>query len=61
MKNLVLVLFIFFAINIEAQGGGWKPELEKDSKAALNEMIQRSPKLKDFYENAYGYAVYPLA
>lgn len=59
MKNLVLVLSIFFAINLQAQGGGWKPELEKDSKAALNEMMVRSPKLKTFYDKAYGYAVYP--
>lgn len=59
MKNLVLGLCIFFAINLQAQGGGWKPELEKDSKAALNEMIQRSPKLKIFYEQAYAYVIYP--
>ena len=59
MKNLVLVLSIFFAINLQAQGGGWKPELEKDSKDALNEMMERSPKLKTYYEKAYGYAVFP--
>jgi len=59
MKNLILVLSIFFALNMQAQGGGWKPELEKDSKDALNEMMERSPKLKTYYEKAYGYAVYP--
>jgi len=59
MKNLILVLSIFFALNIQAQGGGWKPELEKDSRDALNEMMERSPKLKTYYEKAYGYAVYP--
>lgn len=59
MKNLILVLSIFFALNMQAQGGGWKPELEKDSKDALNEMMERSPKLKTYYEKAYGYAVFP--
>lgn len=59
MKNLILVLSIFFALNMQAQGGGWKPELEKDAKDALNEMMERSPKLKTYYEKAYGYAVFP--
>ena len=59
MKNLVLVLSIFFSISLQAQGGGWKPELEKDSKDALNEMIKISPKLKTYYDKAYGYAVFP--
>jgi lipid-binding SYLF domain-containing protein len=59
MKNLILVLSILFAINLQAQGGGWKPELENDSKDALNEMIKISPKLETYYTEAYGYAVYP--
>lgn len=59
MKNLILLLSIFYAISVQAQGGGWKPELEKDSKDALNEMMTRSPKLKEYYNKAYGYTVYP--
>jgi lipid-binding SYLF domain-containing protein len=60
MKKLIFILSVFFAINLQAQGGGWKPELEKDSKDALNEMIKISPKLKVFYDKAFGYAVYPI-
>jgi len=59
MKNLVIIFSFLFTISMLAQGGGWKPELEKDSKNALNEMIKISPKLKIYYEKSYGYAVYP--
>jgi lipid-binding SYLF domain-containing protein len=59
MRKLIYGLGIFFALNLHAQGGGWKPELEKNSKEALNEMMERSPKLKTYYEKAYGYAIYP--
>ena len=38
---------------------GWKPELEKDSKEALEMMITDAPKLKTYKDQAYGWAVYP--
>jgi lipid-binding SYLF domain-containing protein len=42
-----------------SQVGGWKPGLEKDAKEALNNMLEEMPNLKNFYDQAYGYAVYP--
>jgi len=50
---------LIFSFNLNAQVGGWNPELVKDSKEALNEMIQKSPKLLNFKNKAYGYAVFP--
>lgn len=59
MKNLVIVLSVLFSISLQAQIGGWKPELESDSKKTLNSMMENAPKLKTFYNKAYGYAVFP--
>ena len=54
-----LLLSIIFTITLNAQVGGWNPELVQDSKEALKEMIQKSPKLATFKNKAYGYAVFP--
>lgn len=54
-----LLLNIFFAFSLHAQVGGWNPELVEDSKEALHKMIQQSPKLINFKNKAYGYAVFP--
>ena len=54
-----LLLSFIFTITLNAQVGGWNPELVKDSKEALNKMIQKSPKLATFKNKAYGYAVFP--
>jgi lipid-binding SYLF domain-containing protein len=59
MKNAMLIISFLITIGLQAQGGGWKPELEKDANKALNEMMKRSPKLKTYYDKAYGYVVYP--
>ena len=53
------ILSLVFSYTMNAQVGGWNPELVKDSKEALNTMMQKSPKLKTFYNKAYGYAVFP--
>ncbi|MEN8186659.1 MAG: YSC84-related protein [Bacteroidota bacterium] len=60
-KSHVLVFFIsaIVSFTMNAQVGGWKPELTKDSKAALNKMIEANPDLKTFYNEAYGYAIFP--
>jgi len=59
MKNIITILTVLMTISITAQVSGWKPELEKDSRQALNEMIERSPKLKTFKNKSFGYAVFP--
>jgi lipid-binding SYLF domain-containing protein len=56
--SLLLLNFVFIYTSF-AQIGGWKPELEKDAKEALTQMITDNPKLETFKEKAYGYAVYP--
>jgi lipid-binding SYLF domain-containing protein len=60
-KLQAFILFLAFAISfsLSAQVGGWNPELVKDSKEALNNMIKANPKLKTFKSKAYGYVVFP--
>lgn len=59
MHFLMLLTCVAFSFTSYAQIGGWKPELEKDSRAALQQMIDDVPKLQTFKNEAYGYAVYP--
>lgn len=59
-KNiLILLLNLVFIYGAYAQVGGWKPELEKDAKEALTQMLEDSPKLEAFKDKAYGYAIFP--
>lgn len=59
MKSLVFIISILFTVSLQAQIGGWKPELEKDANKTLTSMMEKAPKLKTFYNKAYGYAVFP--
>lgn len=60
-KSQILTLFLStimsFAIN--AQVGGWKPDLVKNSEKAMNKMLTHAPKLNSFKSKAYGYVVFP--
>ncbi len=56
---LTMVLTVVFTATLVAQVGGWKPELEKDANAALEEMLESSPKLQTYVDQAYGYVVFP--
>ena len=59
-KKLALPLFALVITNVSfAQVGGWNPELENESRAAMNSMIEEAPKLQSFYDKAYGYAIFP--
>ncbi len=58
-KMTGVVIITLFSMNIMAQVGGWKPELVKDSKAALQKMMEKTPKLQILYDESYGYAVFP--
>lgn len=58
-RRTLFLLFMLFSFYGFSQIGGWKPGLEKDAKDALNTMIEDVPKLQVFYDQAYGYAVYP--
>ena len=55
----VLLLSTVFSLTLSAQVGGWNPERVKDSKEAINTMMEETPKLKVFYNKAYAYAVFP--
>ena len=61
MMNLLLaLLFVGSSQAVLAQVGGWKAELVEDSKAALNAMVEKQPKLQSYVDKAYGYAVFPM-
>ncbi|MEN8124532.1 MAG: YSC84-related protein [Bacteroidota bacterium] len=61
LKSHVFLFFISLALSftMNAQVGGWNPELMNDSKTELNKMLEETPKLVTFKSNAYGYAVFP--
>ncbi|WP_298534158.1 YSC84-related protein [uncultured Algibacter sp.] len=54
-----LCTIFLFTITLTAQVGGWKPELKTDADTALSKMLERSPKLHTFKNEAYAYAVFP--
>jgi lipid-binding SYLF domain-containing protein len=56
---VILFLSMVFSFTSFAQIGGWNPELEKDAKEALGKMLQKTPKLESFKNNAYGFVVFP--
>jgi len=58
-KMTTVVLAILLSITMNAQVNGWNPELENDSKEALNTILEKTPKLESFKNEAYGYAVFP--
>ena len=60
MKHLLVVCTIcLLTLPMVAQVGGWKPELKQDADAAFAEMVERTPKLETFKNEAYGYAIFP--
>ena len=62
MKNFQSVLLIaamFLSFSMIGQIGGWKADLVEDSGKALDEMIEKQPKLQSYKDKSYGYAVFP--
>lgn len=59
MKTSLLIFFVSLASYLQAQVGGWNPEMEKDAATALASMIENTSRLQVFKDKAYGYAVYP--
>ncbi|WKK67435.1 lipid-binding SYLF domain-containing protein [Lutimonas zeaxanthinifaciens] len=62
LKKLPLLLLfsvIFTSFTAVSQVGGWKPDLVEDANKALEEMIEKQPKLQSYKDKAYGYAVFP--
>ncbi|NER16596.1 lipid-binding SYLF domain-containing protein [Spongiivirga citrea] len=59
IKTVVLSsLGLIISFTMSAQIGGWNPMLEKEAKAALKTMVSKTPTLKTFCDEAYGYAVF---
>lgn len=58
-KIITAVLALIISITMNAQVGGWNPELISDSEVALQTMLKKTPKLESFYNDSYGYAVFP--
>lgn len=56
---ITALLALIISITMNAQVGGWNPELISDSEEALQTMIVKTPKLQSFYKDSYGYAVFP--
>lgn len=56
---LVLILSIASSFVINAQIGGWNPELTNDSKKALKNMKDEYPSLTTYYQKSYSYVVFP--
>jgi lipid-binding SYLF domain-containing protein len=59
-RKLMFILFVLgLSLGTYAQVGAWNPELENESRQAMNDMIKDAPKLQSFYDAAYGMAVFP--
>ena len=59
MKRTLIILCLTLGSYLQAQVGGWNPEMEQDAANALASMLESTPKLQVFKDQAYGYAVYP--
>jgi len=59
MRKNMFFLLMLLGTFVQAQVGGWNPEMEKDAKEALESMIESNAKLQIFKDKAYGYAVFP--
>ncbi len=57
-KIVLVVLSIVFSFTMNAQEN-LNTELVNESKEALKEMIEKTPKLESLYNDSYGYVVFP--
>lgn len=52
-------LLIFLPFLIQAQIGGWNPTALDKAEETMEAFLEKSPDMADFFEEAYGYAVFP--
>ena len=58
--NIVAILVLTMTSQFSmAQTGESNAEFTKESKEALAKMIEKSPNLQPYYDQSYGYAVFP--
>ncbi len=56
LKLATTLLVIFAVTTVQA---GWDPDKEKDAQETISKFRNKDPKLKRFFKQAYGYAVFP--
>ena len=56
---IIFTLTMGTAMHAQEEIGGWNPELKKEAKTMLDEMITANPGLKTYLNKSYGYAVIP--
>lgn len=56
---VTIVVTLLLAFTANAQLDGWNPKLENESKQALSTILEKTPKLESFKNEAFGYAVFP--
>ena len=59
LQIITAIATLLFAFTANAQLEGWNPELEHESRKALNTILEKRPRLESFKNKAYGYAVFP--
>lgn len=59
-SQIAMALFaLVFSFSTYAQVGGWNPKLEGDANEALLTILEKTPKLETFKNEAHGYVVFP--
>ncbi|MFD1316428.1 lipid-binding SYLF domain-containing protein [Namhaeicola litoreus] len=58
-RTFFFMMCLIAPLAMNAQVGGWKPELTKEAQAAISEIEKDYPNLKDNIKKAYGYAIFP--
>ena len=58
-QMMTTLLILLLSITMNGQVGDWNPELISDSEKALQTMLGKTPKLESFYNESYGYAIFP--
>jgi lipid-binding SYLF domain-containing protein len=56
---LGLAMVSLTQVQLSGQIGGWNPTLQEDARATIEEMISINPRLQVYFDQAYGYAIFP--
>ncbi|MDX5584768.1 MAG: lipid-binding SYLF domain-containing protein [Aureibaculum sp.] len=59
LKIMTTVLILLLSVTMNGQTGNRNSKLVSDSEQALQTMLEKTPKLKSFYNESYGYAIFP--
>ncbi len=57
--RLLALLSVLIVTAGQAQVGGWDPEAYEKSLRAINEFRGQDPDMQKFFDQAYGYAIFP--